>query len=262
MPELLVEGIAKPVNKQMVLFFVVDTSGSMTGARIGAVNSAMEEVIPDLISVSDANPDTEVRIAVLLYSDKASWIVYPPIPVEQFRWRELRVGGMTAFGAACKELNDKLSLIGFSESYAESLNASGKIQMLYGQPIVSSTTVMLPPVIALLSDGQPSEEYKDDLSILKRNEWFKHGVKAAVAIGDEADVEMLTEFTGNIHNVVATRNVEELVNIITDVSNSSALLGMREGNAITVDRDSIVFNQEKESFSPRNLTWDKFSDMF
>jgi uncharacterized protein YegL len=36
-----VEGIVK---RQMVLFFIVDTSGSMEGTKIGAVNAAIREV--------------------------------------------------------------------------------------------------------------------------------------------------------------------------------------------------------------------------
>ena len=40
-----IEGIVK---RQMVLFFVVDTSGSMQGTKIGAVNTAIREVLPEL----------------------------------------------------------------------------------------------------------------------------------------------------------------------------------------------------------------------
>ena len=39
-----VEGIVK---RQMVLFFVVDTSGSMQGTKIGAVNTAIREVLEE-----------------------------------------------------------------------------------------------------------------------------------------------------------------------------------------------------------------------
>jgi uncharacterized protein YegL len=40
-----VEGIVK---RQMVLFFIVDTSGSMMGTKIGTVNTAIREVLPEL----------------------------------------------------------------------------------------------------------------------------------------------------------------------------------------------------------------------
>ena len=40
-------------RKTMVLFFLIDTSGSMEGAKIGAVNAAIEEVIPELREISE-----------------------------------------------------------------------------------------------------------------------------------------------------------------------------------------------------------------
>jgi uncharacterized protein YegL len=33
-------------RRTMVLFFVIDTSGSMDGSKIGVVNTSIEEVIP------------------------------------------------------------------------------------------------------------------------------------------------------------------------------------------------------------------------
>ena len=39
------EEIAK---KSMVLFFLIDCSGSMGGSKIGTVNSVMEELIPEM----------------------------------------------------------------------------------------------------------------------------------------------------------------------------------------------------------------------
>ena len=40
-----IEGIIK---REMVLFFIIDKSGSMAGTKIGAVNTAIREVIPEL----------------------------------------------------------------------------------------------------------------------------------------------------------------------------------------------------------------------
>ena len=40
------EAVEAIPRKSMVLFFLIDTSGSMSGSKIGAVNAAIEEVIP------------------------------------------------------------------------------------------------------------------------------------------------------------------------------------------------------------------------
>ncbi len=42
----LYDEVVEVPRMTMVLFFVVDTSGSMRGAKIGTVNSAIEEIVP------------------------------------------------------------------------------------------------------------------------------------------------------------------------------------------------------------------------
>ena len=54
------EEIAK---KSMVLFFVIDCSGSMGGSKIGTVNSVMEELIPEIRGIGgDQRSIEKVRI--------------------------------------------------------------------------------------------------------------------------------------------------------------------------------------------------------
>ena len=51
---LLDEAVEIP-RKTMVMFFLIDTSGSMSGSSIGQVNDAMREVLPDLKDINDTN---------------------------------------------------------------------------------------------------------------------------------------------------------------------------------------------------------------
>ena len=53
----------------MHLFFMVDTSGSMRGAKIGAVNDAIRNVLPIVREISDYNADAEIKIAALNFSN-------------------------------------------------------------------------------------------------------------------------------------------------------------------------------------------------
>ena len=55
----LLEEITPAPRKVMTLFYVVDTSGSMAGTKIGTVNAAMENCIPLLKEVAVANDDTK-----------------------------------------------------------------------------------------------------------------------------------------------------------------------------------------------------------
>ena len=60
----------------MILFFLINASDSMRSNKIAAVNNSMRNVIPTIVDISNPNPDTEIKIAVLTFSDDVAW-VYP-----------------------------------------------------------------------------------------------------------------------------------------------------------------------------------------
>ena len=108
----LLDNVAPAPRKVMTLFYVVDTSGSMCGSKIGSVNSAMEEAITsDLPEISAANDDAEIKVAIMQFSSGCSWITPQsgPIAIGDVIWNDLNAGGVTDLGAACKELDKKLS---------------------------------------------------------------------------------------------------------------------------------------------------------
>ena len=195
----LTEKIEIP-RRTMVLFFVIDTSGSMFGSKIGAVNAAIDEVIPDLKDVSNTNADALIKIAVLEFSTGAKWIPLTengPVEVENFRWTHLNASGITDLGAACRALKEKLSATtGF----------------------MKEATGSYAPVIILLSDGEPTDNYQHALSELKQNNWFKVAIKVAIAIGDDANKDVLAEFTGYSEAVIDVHNKEALKAMIKFVS--------------------------------------------
>jgi uncharacterized protein YegL len=196
-----VEGITR---RQMVLFFLIDTSGSMGGTKIGAVNTAIREVVPDLREVGGA--DVDLKIAILEFSTGCRWQnPAGPVPVDSFSWNNLSADGVTDLGAALKELNDKMS----RNSFLKAPSAS------------------LAPVIMLLSDGQPVDDYQSGLAVLKNNNWFKSAIKVALAIGSDADTDILAEFTGNGDTVITVYTPEVLKKMIKKVSITSSQIGSR-----------------------------------
>ena len=102
----LLDNVAPAPRKVMTLFYVVDTSGSMCGSKIGSVNSAMEEAITsDLPEISAANDDAEIKVAIMQFSSGCSWITPQsgPIAIGDVIWNDLNAGGVTDLGAACKD---------------------------------------------------------------------------------------------------------------------------------------------------------------
>ncbi|MGN0740424.1 MAG: VWA domain-containing protein [Treponema sp.] len=195
-----VEGIVK---RQMVLFFVVDTSGSMQGTKIGAVNTAIREVLPELKDAGGS--DIDLKVACLTFSSGCKWMYPTPIASDCFQWTNVDADGVTDLGSACRELNDKLSKNAFLKA------PSGSVA----------------PVIFLMSDGEPTDDFESGLNLLKQNNWFKYGIKVAVAIGDDANKDVLAKFTGNVEAVITVHTPEVLRNWIRKISITSSQIGSR-----------------------------------
>jgi uncharacterized protein YegL len=184
-------------RRTMVLFFLVDTSGSMEGEKISSLNVAIQEVLPFISDISKTNADAQIKVAALEFSSGTEWMYPQPIEVENFQWRDLEAGGLTCLGEACTELNGKLST---------------------SHGFMSEATGSFAPAIILFSDGEPTDDFKRGLEKLKNNNWFKSAIKVAIAIGDDSNQDILAEFTSNKEAVLTVHNKEQLKKIIRFVS--------------------------------------------
>ncbi len=217
------DDVVEVARRTMVLFFVVDTSGSMEGAKIGTLNQAIEDVIPEIREISDSNADAEIKIAVLEFSSGAKWITPYPIPAVDFEWQYLNAFGLTDFGEACALLDEKLSRNSF----------------------MSDITGSFAPAIFLLSDGAPTDEYRKKLEKLKKNNWFKKAIKVAVAIGEDANCKILAEFTDTPEGVLTVHNPEALKKMIRFVSVTSSQIGSKSTSVGKSGIDEVRSKQDE-----------------
>jgi uncharacterized protein YegL len=173
-------------SKTTVLFFIVDTSGSMSGTRIGAVNSAIEQTLEKLREMNADNADSKIDVALLEFSSGAKWLTpNGPVSVDNYYWNDLDADGLTYMGEAFRLLEEKLH------------KSSG---------FMSRASGSYAPVLFLMSDGEPNDDYKTPLAKLQNNQWFKVSTKVALGIGDEANDQVLIEFTGSKEAVVRIRD--------------------------------------------------------
>lgn len=194
--------VMAPAKKSMVLFFVIDVSTSMRGEKIEAMNRAMSEVLPELIGIGGFT--TDIKVAVLEFSSGFEWKTPEPISLKQYQnWTSLYADGVTDLGAALLELNDKMSRKSF----------------------LQSATLSYAPVIFLITDGYPTDNYRKGIATIQKNNWFKHGIKIALAIGDGVDRDVLTEFTGDSEFVVEAKNVKTLISLVKEISVTSSQIG-------------------------------------
>lgn len=209
----------------MTLFFVIDTSGSMSGNKIGAVNDAITNVLPMLDDISVTNPDAEIKVAALEFSNGVNWLYSEPKLASEFVWQDVNAGGLTSLGAACVELSSKLSRSGYMRS------ASGSFA----------------PAIILLSDGGPTDNFGGGLNKLRENNWFKNAIKIAIAIGDDADKDVLQQFTGSSEAVITVHNIDALKQIIRIVAITSSQIGSKSSTAGDTTKQDQVVEEVKQA---------------
>ena len=184
-------------RRKMTLFFVIDTSGSMVGSKIGSVNDAIENVLPMIGEISDENPDAEINVAALEFSTGTHWLYDEPKEAKEFIWQKVEADGLTSLGEACEELNKKLSRNG---------------------GFMSSPSGCFAPANIQLSDGGPTDNFEGGLRSLQGNSWYKNAIKIAIAIGDDAEKAVLAEFTGTIESVITVNDKHTLKALIRKVS--------------------------------------------
>ena len=150
-------------------------------------------------SAADNNPNAQLLIRALQFSSGASWITSSPVPVEDYGWEDMDANGLTELGKAFDLLAAQLSIPPMPER-------------------------ALPPVIVLLSDGQPTDDYKKSLDKLLHLPWGKKAVRIAISIGQDADDDVLQQFTGNRELVLQANNPQALVKMIKWASTAASLV--------------------------------------
>lgn len=193
---------AEPVvRRRMTMIYMIDTSSSMSGTKIGTVNNTMTETIPEIRGIGGA--DSEVYVNVITFDDTANWMCAAPVNIETFKWNDVGACGMTSLGAACREVSSKLSKKEF----------------------LNSPHLSYAPVLILMSDGAPNDDFYGGLEVLRRNKWFQSAIKVAIAIGDDADKDVLAEFTGDRELVIEVHSPDDLKRVIRFVSVTSSQIG-------------------------------------
>jgi uncharacterized protein YegL len=159
-------------SRPLHFFWIVDCSGSMKGKKIQELNFAIREAIPEMQKVAAENPNAQVFVRALVFSNGAQWHISQPIPVQNFRWDDVKANGVTDMGKALRMLADALR--------PEQMPPRG-----------------LPPVLVLISDGMPTDDFNNGLKALLDQPWGKKAVRIAIAIGDDADHDVLQRFIGH-----------------------------------------------------------------
>jgi uncharacterized protein YegL len=197
-------------TRPLHFIWLADCSGSMAlRGKIDELNNAIAEAIPHMIDVAKNNPHATVLVRAIKFSNGAQWHHSQTTPVEQFTWDPLKADGVTDLGAALGLVAEHLKIPPMEER-------------------------ALPPVLALVSDGQPTDDYRTGLKKLMDEPWGRRSVRVAIAIGSDAALDVLEEFVGNPEiKVLLAKNADQLHRYIRWVS--TAVLKVASSPAAQAD---------------------------
>ena len=175
----------KIAKRELHFFFVCDCSGSMaSNGKMESLNQAIRQSLPSMARVAKQNPEAQLIIRVVSFGDEAKWHIEAPCRVEDFEWKDLVAGGLTAMGAAL-------------ELVASEINPS------------AMGARALTPIILLVSDGQPTDHFSRGLERLLMQPWGTKAIRLAIAIGSDADRQVLRRFTGEESQPRAMKNDQD-----------------------------------------------------
>lgn len=248
------------VNRKVTpVFFLIDTSGSMSGTKIDTVNNTMEEIMRDLSDLDSA--DFNLKYAVLSFEANCIWETGDNGLIDcDGEWQRLETGSLTYFNTACRMLNEKLSGHGFFK--------------------FAAGNTITPPVIILLTDGYANdgnENGLDGIAVLKKNKYFQGSFKVALAIGDDANQQLCSNFTGDKETVWTAydqRTLKKMMEAIIKASITVSSGGSSDVHGTAENPDKIKADAEKlktgieseiagdsdlmkSANCPANETWDE-----
>lgn len=187
LPDLDMVGVSR---RTLHVILALDCSGSMTGQKIASLNYAVRAAVPAMRVAAEDNPEIDVRVRVIRFATGATWHVAEATPVASFEWTNLEAGGETHLGAALDLINAALEPEGMS----------GR---------------QLPPVLVLVSDGHPTDDYQPSLDAFLHSPFGGRAVRVAVAIGSDADLDVLDRFIAHPEfRPLVAHNTEALVDRI------------------------------------------------
>ncbi len=200
-------------TRRLPVYLLLDCSGSMAGDRIIAVNEGLGMIYRLLMA--DPQALETVHMSVICFSSKVDQ--YPLVPLDLFQPPSLTATGATAMGGAFQML----------------------VQSIEQDLILNSPTQHgdYRPLVFLLTDGEPTDSYRDPLQRLKSLRGSRTPTIIALGCGTGVNTAMLHEVTENVF-LMHTVNPEAIKAffrwISGSISSTSRAIGSGSADQTTV----------------------------
>lgn len=199
-------------TRRLPVYLLLDCSGSMQGDPIIAVNEGLWMIYQQL--VSDPQALETVHISVIEFADHADQ--YPLTPIDQFQPPALTAGGLTAMGAGLRLLIQSIE-----------------------QDLIPNTATQhgdYRPLVFLLTDGAPTDNYRDPIQRLRFLRGSQRPTIVAIGCGNQVNKAMLKDLTSDVF-LIHTMTTENLKQFFRWLSGSI----VQSSHAVGSDLETTVF---------------------
>ncbi len=222
----LLEDIEPVQARALPVILLLDTSGSMRqDDKIDVLNESVSEMIAELTSV-DAGHGF-ITLTVIAFGGDEANVVERNVPVSTISFTPLRAGGRTPMGRAftlARELIEDRDEIS-SKAYR--------------------------PTIALVSDGLPVPALTDELELLVDSDRGSKSSRFALAVGADADRQMLARFASNggVHEASEAAEIRNFLQWVTNtVTQVTLSIFDPDVKSEPLSDESIALLQQDDAF--------------
>jgi uncharacterized protein YegL len=192
----LLDSFAPIETRPLPVVLLLDTSASMReDDKIDVLNAGVAEMLEELVNADGGNGF--IHLSLITFGGDSAELVWAHSPVSDVEFRPLRANGRTPLGQAFQLAHD----------------------VIEDRDALPSRAYR--PTIALVSDGIPTDrDWSQRLEELITSDRGAKATRFALAIGADADHEMLARFSGGeVHQAGEATQIRKFLQFVTTTIN-------------------------------------------
>jgi uncharacterized protein YegL len=218
--------------RRLPIYILLDTSESMAGAAFGALTQGLGSMVAAL--GSDPRCLETAHVCMITFGGPCK-VVVPLTPVDEFRVPPLKLGTGTNLGGAIKVL-----LAEFDAQAARRRTSDERPDWR--------------PLCFLLSDGQPTDEWREQAKSLRARHDSGSCAVMALGCGPDVDLEALRAVTPSAFRTASDANSQQIAAFFRWVSASVRTASVAVDGKPDADRPPAIAGVERVVEAERTKT--------